>query len=92
MSLGISFITITILLITISLSYFAFDDYRNVVVFNGRPDYIMETYFGDMIENILKTKEELMLIDGVKSAEYYKVGKQLFLWYDNIENNQMLKT
>ncbi len=29
---------------------------------------------------------------GVKSTETYKVGKQLLLWYDGIEDNKLFNT
>lgn len=91
-SLGISFIAITILLATVFLSYFAFDSYREEVVIKGKPDYIMETFYGDSLEGILETQEDLLAIRGIKSTDYYKLGKQLFFWYENMENNKILTT
>ncbi len=38
-------------------------------------------------------EKELEAIDGgVKSTETYKVGKQLLLWYDGIEDNKLFNT
>lgn len=90
-SFGISFITITIMLTTILLSYVSFDDYKNIVLLNKRPDYALETYYGDTSRGIKEVEENLKSIDGIKSTEVYKVGKQAFLWYDGIEDNKLLR-
>ena len=90
-SFGISFITIAIMLTTTLLCYISFDDYRNIVLFNKRPDYALETYYGDTSRGIKEVEENLKAIDGIKSTEVYKVGKQTFLWYDGIKENNLLK-
>lgn len=90
-SFGISFITITIMLTTVLLGYLSFDNYKTTVLAPNRPDYAMETYYGESIRNLSTSKEEVMNIDGVKYTEVYKVGKQTFLWYDGIEDNRMLE-
>lgn len=91
-SFGISLITITILLITVLLSYFSFDNYRTTVLVKNRPDYALETFFGEATRKMWSLEKELLAIEGVKSTESYKVGKQTFLWYEGIEENQMLQT
>ncbi|NMB08056.1 MAG: ABC transporter permease [Tissierellia bacterium] len=91
-SFGISFIAITILLATIMLDYFAFNNYREIVVKNSRPDYVMEAIFGEREREFPVIQRELKEFDGIKSTEMYKVGKQTFLWYDGIEENKILNT
>lgn len=91
-SFGISLITITILLSTVLLCYISFDNYRSTVLEKNRPDYAMEAYFGEATRGIRSMDEELLEIDGIKSTEVYKVGKQVFLWYEGIENNNILNT
>ncbi|WP_352418197.1 FtsX-like permease family protein [Proteiniborus sp.] len=91
-SFGISFITITIILSTILLCYLSFDNYKTTVLYNKRPDYALETYYGDTSRGIKAVEENLKEIDGIKSTEVYKVGKQTFLWYDGIEENILLRT
>ncbi|MDR7869345.1 MAG: ABC transporter permease [Tissierellaceae bacterium] len=90
-SFGISFIIITILLSTVLLCYMSFDNYNSTSVIKNRPDYAMETYYGESIRGIRLTEEDLLSIDGVESTEVYKVGTKTFLWYEGIDNNQMLK-
>jgi len=90
-SFGISFITIAIMLTTTLLCYISFDDYKNIVLFNKRPDYALETYYGDTSRGIREVEENLRAIDGIKSTEVYKVGKRTFLWYDEIEENKLLQ-
>ncbi|MFA7410826.1 MAG: FtsX-like permease family protein [Tissierellaceae bacterium] len=90
-SFGISFITITILLSTVLLSYSSFNKYKGTVLESGRPDYAMEAIYGESNRQLLKQGEELMEIEGVKSTEVYKIGKQLYLWYEGIENNEILR-
>ncbi|MFA5524607.1 MAG: FtsX-like permease family protein [Tissierellales bacterium] len=89
-SFGISFITITIILTTILLSYLSFDNYKTTVLANNRPDYAMETFYGESTRTLSQAKEDLMNIDGVEHTEIYKVGKQTFLWYEGIEENKIL--
>ncbi len=91
-SFGISLITITILLSSIFLCYISFDDYKTTVLATNRPDYAMETYFGEATRRISLAKEEIMGIEGIKSTEVYKVGKQTFFWYDDIDENKMIQT
>lgn len=91
-SLGISLITITILLSSLLLTYLSFDNYRYQVLRDNRPDYSMETYFGESTRALWAFKDEIMGIKGVKSTEAYKVGKQTFLWFENIEDNGLLRT
>ncbi|MDR7855755.1 FtsX-like permease family protein [Tissierella sp.] len=91
-SFGISLVIITILLSTILLSYYSFNNYRTKVIANNQPDYAMETYFGETTRHIKAIEAELKEIDGIESVEYYKVGKQTFLWYDGIENNKIIES
>jgi len=88
-SFGISLITITVMLTTILLCYFSFDTYIDTVIANSRPDYVMETYFGEMISDLPIKAEEIKSIGGITEVEVYKVGKQTFLWYEGIENNEL---
>lgn len=90
-SFGISFITITIMLITVLLCYFSFDNYRSTVLANNRPDYAMELYYGEAVRALNQAKDEIIKIEGIKEAEVYKAGMQTFLWYEGIENNELLK-
>lgn len=91
-SFSISFIIITISLVSVLLSYFSFKDYLSIVFEKNRPDYVMETFYGEKILDIMSMGKELKLIDGVKSVESYKIGKQTFLWYEGIEENEMLQS
>lgn len=88
---SISLITITIMLSTILLCYLSFDNYKTTVLFNKRPDYALETYYGETSRVIKEVEEELKAIDGIKHTEVYKAGNQTFLWYDGIEENILLQ-
>ncbi len=90
-SFGISLISITILLITVLLSYISFDNYRDTVIIKNRPDYAMEAYFGAAGRGIKSMEEDLLAIDEIESTQVYKVGKQVFLWHEDLEENQMVK-
>ncbi|NLX62192.1 MAG: ABC transporter permease, partial [Tissierellia bacterium] len=90
-SFGISFITIAIMLITVLLCYFSFDNYKEIVLKNNRPDYAMELFYGEAVRALYQAREEIMEIEGIKEADVYKVGMQTFLWYEDIEENELLK-
>lgn len=90
-SYGLSLITIVILVTTILLCYISFDNYRDIVLANNRPDYAMETYFGEMKTKLPKIEEELLNLDGIEKAEAYKVGSSLLFWYDGIKSDKLLK-
>lgn len=90
-SLGISFITITIMLATTLLCFFSFDNYRNTVLANNRPDYAMEIFYGEATRGIAQAEEEILEIEGVKQIDVYKTGMQTFFWYDGIEENKLLQ-
>lgn len=89
-SFGLSLMSIIILISTVLLCYMAFDNYREIVVSNNRPDYAMETYFGEMTTKLARMDEELLGIDGIKKVEAYKVGRNTLLWYDGIEDNILI--
>ncbi|HLS53356.1 MAG TPA: ABC transporter permease, partial [Tissierellaceae bacterium] len=91
LSFGISFVTITILLSSLFLCYYSFDNYKKLVLKPGRPDYALETYYGESYRKLLEQKKELLNIDGVENAYAYKVGRELHFWYEDINNNEMLK-
>lgn len=91
-SFGISFIAITILLATIMSSFFAFASYRDIIVKHNKPDYVMEAIYGERAREFPVRKKELMDFDGVESVQMYKVGRQTFLWHENIEENEILNS
>ncbi len=75
-----------------SKAFISFGNYRKTVLANNRPDYAMEAIFGEREKVIPIMDEELKKIDGVKSTEVYKVGRQLFLWHEDIEDNKIFNT
>ncbi|NLY45494.1 MAG: ABC transporter permease [Tissierella sp.] len=87
---GLSLTSIVILTTTILLCYLSFDNYREVVRSTNRPDYAMETYYGEMTIKLPKVQEELLQLEGIKKAEPYKVGRSTLLWYDGIGDNKFL--
>lgn len=89
-SFGISLITITIIVSTIFLSYSSFNNYKDTVMANSRPDYVMEAIYGESSRQIEALEEEIGEIQGVESVEVYKVGKQLFLWHNNLKEDKIL--
>ncbi len=90
LSFAISFITITILLSAIFLSYRSFNAYKKEVLERSRPDYALEAIYGESNPEIRRQRESLLEIEGIRSAETYKVGKQTFLWYKGIGKNKIL--
>lgn len=90
-SFGMASVTIAIMLITVLLCYFSFDDYIEIVLKNNRPDYAMELFYGEAVRALNQAKEEIIEIEGIKEADVYKVGMQTFLWYEGIEENELLK-
>lgn len=89
-SFGLSLISIIILTTTILLSYISFDNYKDLVLSNNRPDYAMETFYGESTVRIPRIKEDLFNIEGIKKADAYKVGKSTILWYEGIEENRLI--
>lgn len=87
---GLSLLISTILLTTLFLGFYSFKNYINTVVIKNRPDYAMEGFYGEMPKYIDAITQELNNINGVTKVRNYKVGKQLFLWYDGINENQVL--
>lgn len=89
-SFGLSLISIIILTTTILLSYISFDNYKDVVLSNNRPDYAMETFYGESTVRIPRIKDDLFNIEGIEKADVYKVGKSTILWYEGIEENRLI--
>lgn len=89
-SFGISFIIITILITSSFLSYRSFNGYKEEVLEKSRPDYALEAIYGESNPEIRRQREGLLEIEGIKSVETYKVGKQTFLWYKGIGKNKLL--
>nr|WP_300005169.1 ABC transporter permease [Tissierella sp.] len=90
LSFGICFIAITILLSSLMLVFTSFNDYKKVVVEKDRPSFAMETFYGESAKELKNIEEFLRDIKEVTGVESYKVGKETMLWYDGIEDNQIL--
>lgn len=89
-SFGLSLMTIIILITTVLLCYITFDNYREVVLANNRPDYAMESFYGENKIKFQEIEEELLSLEGIKRAENYKVGRSTILYYDGMEDNQLI--
>ena len=86
----ISFAAIMITLSSIFLWYYSFKDYRQVVLKDGRPDYAMESIYGASGEEIEIQRQDLKGIEKLEGINNYKVGKNLYLWYEGIGKNKFL--
>lgn len=92
LTLSLYTITIFVLLSAVFLSFIAFEDYIDKVIITKKPDYGYEFDYGMRNREIPEFLSELNSINGVKSADLYKAGEHAFLWYDGIENNEVLST
>lgn len=92
LTLSLYTITIFVLLSAVFLSFIAFEDYIDKVIVTSKPDYGYEFDYGMRNREIPEFLSELNSINGVKSADLYKAGEHAFLWYDGIENNEVLST
>lgn len=92
LTLSLYTITLFVLLSTIFLSFVAFEDYIDKVIVTSKPDYGFEFDYGMRNREIPEFLSELNSINGVKSADLYKAGEHAFLWYDGIDNNEVLST
>ena len=92
LTLGLYTITLFVLLSSIFLSFIAFEDYIDKVIVTSKPDYGFEFDYGMRNREIPEFLSELNSINGVKGADLYKAGEHAFLWYDGIENNEVLST
>ena len=90
-SLGLSLVTISISLSTLLVCYLAFGSYRDMVIAKNRPDYAMETYYGENRMKLPQVKEEIMSIEGIREAEAYKVGRNTLLYYEGMEDNILIE-
>ncbi len=90
LTLSLYTITIFVLLSSIFLSFIAFKDYIDRVVVTDKPDYGFEFDYGMRNREIPNFLERLGSINGVSNVELYKAGEHAFLWYDGIENNEIL--
>lgn len=92
LTLSLYTITLFVLLSSIFLSFLAFEDYIDKVIVTSKPDYGFEFDYGMRNREIPEFLSELNAINGVKGADLYKAGEHAFLWYDGIENNEVLST
>lgn len=92
LTLGLYTITLFVLLSSIFLSFIAFEDYIDKVIVTSKPDYGFEFDYGMRNREIPEFLSELNSINGVKGADLYKAGEHAFLWYNGIENNEVLST
>ena len=91
LSFALSLFIISILTISIYLSYQSFERYRDEVDLNGRPDYTMKAVYGESQRKLDGLEEELKSIDGVIEVDTYKYGRDLLLWYEGIHEDPLLK-
>lgn len=89
---GLSVLIISILLTSVVLVFFSFQNYIKTVIVNQRPDYAIEAIYGEMQKKIGDINEELSNINGITEVTNYKAGKQLLLWYEGIKDNPLLNT
>ena len=92
LTLSLYTITLFVLLSSIFLSYLAFEDYIDKVIVTSKPDYGFEFDYGMRNREIPEFLSLLNSINGVKRVDLYKAGEHAFLWYDGIENNEVLST
>ncbi len=92
LTLSLYTITLFVLLSATFLSFLAFEDYIDKVVVTSKPDYGYEFDYGMRNREIPEFVSELKSIPGVNRADLYKAGEHAFLWYEGIENNEILST
>lgn len=92
LTLSLYTITLFVLLSAVFLSFLAFEDYIGGVIITSKPDYGFEFDYGLRNREIPEFLSSLNSINGVKNTNLYKAGEHAFLWYDGIENNQVLST
>lgn len=92
LTLSLYTITLFVLLSAIFLSFLAFEDYIDTVIVTSKPDYGFEFDWGMRNREIPEFLSELNSINGVKKIDIYKAGEHAFLWYNGIENNEVLST
>ncbi len=90
LSLSLYTITLFVLLSSIFLSFIAFEDYIDNVIVTDKPDYGFEFDYGMRNREIPEFLDRLNSINGVKEVDLYKAGEHAFLWYDGIENNDII--
>lgn len=92
LTLSLYTITLFVLVSSIFLSFLSFEDYIDEVIVTSKPDYGFEFDYGMRNREIPEFLSELNSINGVKKVDLYKAGEHAFLWYDGIENNEVLST
>jgi len=90
LSFGIATFIISILLISVFLASYSFRNYNAAVVSVNRPSYSMEAVYGESQKYMKEISEELKEIDGVVDTEVFKVGRKLYVWYEGIQENELL--
>lgn len=88
-TLALYTIAISVLLGSIFLSFLAFEDYIDQVIARDKPDYGFEFDFGIRQREIDERIQDFQSIEGVENVEFYKAGETAFMWYEDIEKNQI---
>lgn len=82
-------ITTAILLGTIFLCFIFFGDYIDNVIATDKPSYGYELNHALTNRNIQDFVPKLYDVEGISRVELYKSGEHAYLWYENIDNNEI---
>lgn len=77
-------LSLSCLLLSGLLSYWAFDSYREAVIIPDKPSYVIEYRSGLARRNLPEYEKQLAAIEGVKRQEIVKGGEFSFLWHKKL--------
>ncbi|WP_426350593.1 FtsX-like permease family protein [Alloiococcus sp. CFN-8] len=87
LALSMSLITCVLLLSSVLLSYISREKYIDEVLQKGKPDYVLELLQGiPWVENTLKD------VPGIKDISTFWKGNDLHVYYEGIEEDEIVST
>ena len=86
----ISGVTAVILFSSVYLAYLSFEPYRETVVRQNRPEYILSAVHGYQAHEIKKFGLELIEDYGGKDVTYYQKLNKVCLMYDGMEDSPLI--
>ncbi|MGX8796007.1 FtsX-like permease family protein [Fusibacter sp. JL298sf-3] len=92
MTLTLYTVAITTLLLTVGISYIAFQPYIDDVIVTDQPEYAIEIRHGLGSRDMESVKNELMTIGAVEDVQLYKYGLRGYLYHPDLKNHEPFTT
>ncbi len=92
LTLSLYTITIVVLLATIFSGFLSFGEYIDMVLAPNKPDFQFKVNYGMRTSDIDDLVDEVKKVQGIEDVYGYKYGQGGYLWYEGIENNEIINS